>query len=225
MIKLKFGRGNAKLGKQVYTFSLPAGKSCPGALDCKSEAVMGKDGKTTIKDGPHCQYRCFAASHEAKYPGTYNARKHNFILLRGAKTTGAMAALIQASLPKRAKYVRIHVSGDFFNANYLKAWVKVAADNPGTLFYAYTKSAHLFECQWTPKNLEITFSEGGRYDHLIPLGARKADVITDLDLLVRPVDHDDSHAMGKHGNGDFSLLLHGTQPKGRTRAIHGYSGK
>ena len=39
--QLTFGRGNAKLEKTIYTFSIPAGHSCPG--DC---AVFGESGSS-----------------------------------------------------------------------------------------------------------------------------------------------------------------------------------
>jgi hypothetical protein len=33
---LKFGIGNAKLGKAIHTFTLPSGYTCPGAEKCLS---------------------------------------------------------------------------------------------------------------------------------------------------------------------------------------------
>ena len=63
MTKLKFGKGNAKLDKRVVTVRLPAGKTCPGANECKSMAVES-NGTRSIKDGPKTVFRCFAASQE-----------------------------------------------------------------------------------------------------------------------------------------------------------------
>lgn len=84
---------------KIKTFSLPAGKTCPGASDCKSMAVMDKEtGKTSIKDGLNCQFRCFAASDEVKYPNVYNARKHNLDELKEAKSLNKMIELIEQSL-------------------------------------------------------------------------------------------------------------------------------
>ena len=61
MEKLKFAKGNAKLGKNTVIFNLPAGATCPGALLCLSRANR-KTGKLT--DGPKNQFRCYAASTE-----------------------------------------------------------------------------------------------------------------------------------------------------------------
>ena len=71
MTKLKFQKGNAKLDKKIYTFSLPAGHSCPYAYECKASAdpITGK-----ITDGANQTFRCFAASQEALYRTTRDAR-------------------------------------------------------------------------------------------------------------------------------------------------------
>ena len=117
MNQLKFNRGNAKLGKDIYTFSLPAGHSCPFAMECLSKAGRNGEG---IQDGKHTRFRCFAASSEAQYPAVREQRWDNFELLKGLDVD-AMANLIDASLPQKAKIIRIHVSGDFFSQNYFDA--------------------------------------------------------------------------------------------------------
>ena len=133
---LKFQQGNAKLGKNIYTFSLPAGHSCPFANDCLSKAdkLTGK-----LTDGPNTQFRCFAASAEAVYPNVRIARWHNFDLLKKLNSNESKDLILQ-SLPKKANIIRIHVSGDFFNESYFMAWLQVAKLRPNVLFYAYTKS-------------------------------------------------------------------------------------
>jgi hypothetical protein len=129
--KLKFGRGNAKLASKIYTFSLPAGHSCPGALKCfaKADQQTGK-----LQDGPSQTFRCFAAGDESRYPNVRRLRWHNFDSLKG-KTREEMKALILESLPTDAKIVRLHVSGDFFSDAYFLAWMDVANTKPETLFY------------------------------------------------------------------------------------------
>src|SRR6476660_1264572 len=120
--KLRFGRGNAKLADDIYTFSLPAGHACPGAFRCMAKADR-KTGK--LQDGPSQSFRCFAAGDESRYPSVRKLRWHNFDLLKG-KTREEMATLILDSLPGEAKLVRLHVSGDFFSDGYFLAWMDVA---------------------------------------------------------------------------------------------------
>lgn len=231
--RLVFGEGNAKLGKRIHTFSLPAGWSCPGALSC-----LAKADKTTGKltDGAQQQFRCFAASAEAMYTAVRESRWSNFEALKG-KTREQMAALILESLPQKAQIVRIHVSGDFFNAAYFLAWCDVAKARPSVRFYAYTKSIPIWRAHESevPANLVLTASEGGRHDDQI--GERKRALVVFSEeqaaALNLTVDHDDSHAY--EGTESFALLLHGTQKAGspaakalsalRASGFKGYSAK
>lgn len=216
MTLLKFGKGNAKLGKQISTFSLPAGWTCPGAAQCLARANR-ETGK--IQDGQAQQFRCFAASAEAAYTNVRESRWHNFDLLKG-KTSQEMQSLILASLPSDASIVRIHVSGDFFSEAYFNAWIGAAKARPEVKFYAYTKSIHFWlRLQGEiPANLILTASEGGKFDAQID-GFKRAKVVFSEDqaaALGLAIDHDDSHAYD--GSESFALLLHGTQAKGTESA-------
>jgi hypothetical protein len=128
-----------------------------------------------------------------------------------------MADIIRASLPKQS-IVRIHVSGDFFSADYFLAWLDIARETPHKRFYAYTKSVHLW-VQYrdlVPENLVLTASFGGRYDALIEeLELKSATVVFSTEqarALGLEIDHDDKHAY--EGSDNFALLLHGQQKAG-----------
>jgi hypothetical protein len=211
--KLKFGRGNAKLAGEIYTFSLPAGHACPGALRCMAKADR-QTGK--LQDGPSQTFRCFAAGDEARYPNLRRSRWHNFDLLKG-RTREGMAALILDSLPADAKLVRLHVAGDFFSDTYFLAWMDVAKARPEILFYTYTKSLLIWlrNRSVVPDNFKLTASEGGKHDDLIESESLKfAKVLFSIEEareLGLEIDHDDSHAFASDKS--FALLLHGTQRK------------
>jgi hypothetical protein len=143
---LFFGKGSnnaklrkleEKLGKKVFTFSLPAGYTCPGANKCltKFDRETGK-----IVDGSRQAFRCFAASMEAVFTGFRENNSRNLELLKAAGNRENTRNLILASLPAKAEIIRIHVSGDFFSEEYLCAWIDVATARPDIQFYAYTKS-------------------------------------------------------------------------------------
>lgn len=241
---LSFQKGNAKLDKKVYTFSLPSGYTCPFALDClsKSDRVTGK-----IRDGKETVFRCFSASQEALYKNVRESRWRNFDALRaiahshdtGNHSAVAMAAEIMDGLPKKANIVRIHVAGDFFSQDYFDAWALVAKYNPNTLFYAYTKSLDYWvnRLGTIPKNFVLTASWGGRHDYLIETyGLRHARVVyseAEASNMGLEIDHDDSHAMAD--GPAFALLIHGVQPKGSKASValstlkkagkHGYNKK
>lgn len=223
---LSFGKKNAKLGKDIATFSLPAGFTCPKASEClsKSNRETGK-----IKDGKHTQFRCFSASAEALYPNVRKSRWHNFEELKGLSVNG-MVTLIDESLPKK-KIIRVHVSGDFFSYEYFRAWMLVAKMNPDKLFYAYTKCISTwlkYEILYSvPNNFVLTASYGGKEDYLIKeFNLRSAIVVRSVKEAEEKglkIDHDDSLARDKSVN-SFALLIHGVQPKGhkKVNTIQGY---
>jgi hypothetical protein len=213
-------------GRKVYSLDLLSGYSCPFAKACLSKAVK-VDGKRKIKDGPDNEFRCFSASQEVQYTSVYNLRKHNYDTLKENQDDWPLMYLeLWKSMPVDAGIVRIHVAGDFFNENYLKAWIHLANNRPDVLFYAYTKSLKYWDAlkNEIPENLVLTASYGGRDDWMIDeYGFRSAKVVfseeqaEELDLII---DHDDSHAANPDWRDDnFALLIHGTQPKGSEAAV------
>ena len=222
---LTFSKGNAKLNKNTLIFNLPAGKTCPGAMLCKSFAVVDDNGKRRIQDGEHTQFRCFAASSEVQYDGAFYNRANNLATVVEYLQIGVDYAAEQISVAlnhfktRNTELVRIHESGDFFSIAYLQAWIKVAQMNPNLKFYCYSKSLHMFlEVGITnlPENFYLTASYGGKFDHLIDQGffTRYSKVFMtedDANSAGLEVDHDDSHCFY---NKPFALLVHGTQPKG-----------
>ena len=217
--------------RRVYSLDLLSGWSCPFADKCMAK-VVDTDGKRTIKDGKNMVFRCFSASQEALLPLVYNARKHNYDLLKRAKTIEKMTDLLQDSLPANAGIVRIHVAGDFFSEAYFLAWVEVAKANPSVLFYAYTKSLKFWvdNSANIPSNLILTASYGGRSDDMIATHRLRyvKVVLTESAAGDLPIDHDDSHAADPTTRGEsFALLIHGVQPAGSeaSKAVKALKGK
>ena len=227
---LAFAKGNAKIGRETLTFSLPSGHSCPMALHCMAKACQ-KTGRIT--DGPDQKFRCFSASAESAFPSVRKSRWKNFkecIRILKAKSGGpeSLARALVEAMDKRSKgkpahSVRIHVGGDFFSAAYLKAWAMAARRRPQTIFYAYTKSISLWlDLQkelgrgW-PANFRLTASLGGAEDHLVAEhGLPTVEVVFHPQEAQRKgleIDHDDSRARAAIRS-NFALLLHGCQKKG-----------
>ena len=209
----------------MYSFDLLSGVDCPFAHECHSRADVQDDGSRKIKDGPHTKFRCFSASQEVLFTNVYKRRKFNHDAIHSLKTSEAIADALCTALPKDARLIRIHVSGDFFNEKYFKAWMLVACRRPDVLFYAYTKSLKYWIANRdnVPNNLVLTASRGGYTDELIEKhGLRSAKVVfsqQEADELGLEVDHDDVHAADPaRANQDFALLIHGVQPKGSNAA-------
>ncbi len=217
----KIGRSTAK----VYSFDMLSGVDCPFAFNCKSQAEVQEDGSRRIKDGPDTKFRCFSASQEVLFTNVYKSRKANHDAIHSLETSDEIADALCDALPKDARIIRIHVSGDFYCGKYFLAWCKVAGRNPNVLFYAYTKSLIYWvrNRDFVPSNFVLTASYGGSRDHMIEeFGLRSAKVVfsqQEADDLGLEVDNDDSHACDPtRANQDFALLIHGVQPKGSKAA-------
>ncbi len=208
--------------RKIYSLDLLSGWSCPMAVDCLSKVVDGK-----IADGKFTKFRCFSASQEVVYPNVYNARKHNYDLLRACKSSDSMLQLLRESMPHNLGICRIHVGGDFFNRMYFLAWLSLAELNPDRLFYAYTKSLpywlkyrHYVD---SLPNFVLTASHGGRHDAMIAKENLRSAIVVfseyQATLQGLDIDHDDSHAADpSKKNNSFALLIHGTQPAGSEAA-------
>jgi hypothetical protein len=225
-MNLKFSFGNSKLANDTLIFSLPAGKTCPGASLCLAFANE-VNSKRVLVNGPQMEFRCFAACQEAQYPNVYNSRKHNwdtikqFIKTFGVGKAGKIVAdQIQSIRKKSTKLVRIHESGDFYSKEYFALWMHVCRLIPDLTFYAYSKNLPMildYDMEMMPKNFFLTASKGGKFDYLIDEGffPRYSVVVkndAEAEELGLEVDHDDSHCYKQ--DGPFALLVHGNQPAG-----------
>lgn len=110
--------GNTKLGPLLHSFSMPAGVTCPG--------------KTEL-----CAKFCYATLGHFRQHNVRSAYRRNEEASRSSTFVRDMVTEIKT---KKIKIVRIHSSGDFYNAAYIRKWVKIAKRFPTTTFYAYTRS-------------------------------------------------------------------------------------
>lgn len=172
----------------VYEWNLPTGSTCPFALECKV-SVNRETGKFNNESN---QYRCYAANPE-RFPAVREHRWKNFEgMKRGEKPI----------IPKEAKSIRIHASGDFFNQKYFDLWLEICRENPSIEFWAYTKSLDYWvnRINDIPSNLVLTASEGGRRDELISeYGLKHVKIFSDSSLVPSdiPIDTNDDYARNR----------------------------
>jgi len=156
----------------MYNWTLPAFKSQSGVITCPmaSKCVKG----------------CYAKQGAYIWSKVKAKHERNLVLSQSDQFVGLMIDEIKSIL-KRAKgrqvYIRIHDSGDFYNADYVVKWFEIMYhfENVANIqFYAYTKQVRLFKSinpQAIPSNFEFIYSYGGKEDALI-------DVETDRHALV-----------------------------------------
>jgi len=168
---------NAKMKKtskenntKIFNFSIPAYKTkegkvtCPFAKDCIKYCYAQK--------GNYTRFPKIADLMEKKYN---ISKQDNFVNL-----------MTNEIIKKKAKYIRIHDSGDFYSIKYLLKWVDIANANKEVIFYAYTKSIKFFKGAVNiPKNFKVIFSEGSKTDNLInTLKDRHARIFKDVTTLL-----------------------------------------
>jgi hypothetical protein len=166
---LKYSIHNQKLNRlarylglhlnQVVSFDLPAGWTCSKADICKT-FVYPKKG-TMKKVG---RIMCYAAKCECYAPSVRVMRWENFNILKTFKNDSILIANeLEKNLPKTAKIVRIHSSGDFYSQAYFVGWIILALRRKDITFFGYTK--HLDYCiSELPPNMFLQYSHGSKDD-------------------------------------------------------------
>jgi hypothetical protein len=68
---------------------------------------------------------------------------------------------------KRADYVRVHDSGDYYSKAYLAKWLEIARQLPDVKFYSYTNMIQMFNDAELPANYDVIYSNSGKQKDLI----------------------------------------------------------
>ncbi len=112
-----FRRGNTKLGAGVYTFSIPAKKTCPD------------QSKT-------CARVCYAARGRYYTDAVQKSLQANHAATKRSDFDRLASAEL---ITKKAKLVRWHPAGDLHSPAYAKAVVRIFRTCPETTFWLYTR--------------------------------------------------------------------------------------
>jgi hypothetical protein len=112
-------QGNEKLSPAILHWDLPAAVTCPG--------------KTKI-----CRERCYALRNRYLFPQVQKRLKWCQAMSRRKDFPKLMVREIRRK--GAAFIVRIHCSGDFYDAAYTRKWLTIVRACPHTRFFAYTRS-------------------------------------------------------------------------------------
>ena len=125
--------GNDKIGKGVFHFSTLPGDLIYCVTLANGETVEMRGTCAGTCAGGYCvngHYKRRQSVKNSLANKTELAREHMDFLKR------AILAQIKAD---NIKFVRIHVTGDFFSRAYLNTWIEIIKANPDTTFWTYTK--------------------------------------------------------------------------------------
>jgi hypothetical protein len=156
----KLKKTSKQIGKRVFNFGIPAYKSASGKLTCPMAL--------------ECVKFCYAKKGAYIWSNVKPAFEKRYELTKTTEFEGAMISEINK---KKADFVRIHDSGDFYSKKYLDKWLYIAAVMPHVKFYAYTNMVAMFKNIILPDNFDVIFSNSGKQKHLID---RKTDRHTEI---------------------------------------------
>jgi hypothetical protein len=146
----KLKKTSKQIGKKVFNFGIPAYKSASGKLTCPMAL--------------ECVKFCYAKKGAYIWSNVKPAFEKRYELTKTTEFEGAMISEINK---KKADFVRIHDSGDFYSKKYLDKWLYIAAVMPHVKFYAYTNMVEMFKNIILPDNFDVIFSNSGKQKHLI----------------------------------------------------------
>jgi hypothetical protein len=110
-------RGNDKIGGKIYAFNLPACATCPGqSAACAS---------------------CYAQRGRWLFRNVRDALAWNYRL---AQRQFFVAEMVEELRRRRVRVLRLHSSGDLFDAAYTRKWVEILTRSPDVVAYTYTRS-------------------------------------------------------------------------------------
>ena len=198
----KMKKTSIKNNTKIYNFSIPAYKT--------------KAGKVVCPFAGGCQKYCYAQKgNYTRFPIVQELMEQKYKI---SKTEEFIPLMNEEIQKKKAKYIRIHDSGDFYSVAYLLKWVQIANENKSVIFYAYTKSIPFFKGTFqgkpivkVPTNLKIIFSEGSKRDILINNNSdRHARIFKSKELLAAAgyVDASDNDLQAITENKKVGLVYH-----------------
>lgn len=146
----KLKKTGKELGVRIFNFGIPAYKTASGKLTCPMADA--------------CVKFCYAKKGAYIWSNVKPAFERRYELTKQDDFVQLMTDEIKR---KRADYIRIHDSGDFYSRKYLAKWLQIAKENPGVRFYAYTNMVELIKESELPENFDVIFSDSGKQRHLI----------------------------------------------------------
>jgi len=146
----KIKKTSKYFGVRLFNWTLPAYKSKSGKMICP---MAGE-----------CAKFCYARKGAYIWSNVNKAHEERYEF---SKTHEFVPAMINEIKRKKADYVRVHDSGDYYSPKYLAKWFVIAQALPNVRFYSYTNMVDLVQRSYIPDNFDFIFSDSGKQSHLI----------------------------------------------------------
>jgi len=146
----KIKKTSKYFGVRLFNWTLPAYKSKSGKIICP----MAGD----------CVKFCYARKGAYIWSNVNKAHEDRYEF---SKTEGFVEAMIKEIKRKKADYIRVHDSGDYYSPKYMDKWFQIATVLPNVRFYSYTNMVDMVQRSYIPDNFDFIFSDSGKQSHLI----------------------------------------------------------
>ena len=125
----KLKKTSKELGKRVFNFGIPAYKTASGKLTCPM--------------ADECVKFCYAKKGAYIWSNVKPAFERRYEITKQDDFVDVMTAEIRK---KKAEYVRIHDSGDFYSRKYLHKWIEVMKQRGLTLLLVEQNVRYGLDC-------------------------------------------------------------------------------
>ena len=164
----KLKKTSKLMGAKVFNFGIPAYKSASGKLTCPMAL--------------ECVKFCYAKKGAYIWSNVKPAFEKRYEL---TKTDEFVSKMNEEIRKKKADFVRVHDSGDYYSKAYLHKWIQVAIHNPNVKFYSYTNMVEMFKNIELPDNFDVIYSNSGKQKHMIDRTTdRHTEIFKSADELI-----------------------------------------
>ena len=88
--------------------------------------------------------------------------------LKATQKDNFVDVMIEEVKKRKADFVRVHDSGDYYSKEYLLKWFAIAEALPNVKFYSYTNNINMIKkLKSIPINYDFIFSDSGKQKQLI----------------------------------------------------------
>lgn len=166
----RYGRGNLKIGADVFTYSRLPGRPGLKALGTSEEQTPSRAWSGTC---PGASAECLEICY-ARRPVAEQGVVSQMWLVNSIYGTDV------PEIPEDATLLRLHIAGDFDTAEYIQGWVRKLRERPDVTCWAYTRSwrvadllPHLEDLRALP-NVQLFASMDRSVEEVAPEGWRRA---------------------------------------------------